>query len=286
MDLSIIIPSYNTQALLKRSLDSIVTSLKDSKLQYEIIVVDNASTDGSVELVRKYQQAKLIVNKENVGYGRANNQGIKKAQGEYVVLLNSDIEVLNHAVTRLLEFARENTQSFAGGKLYNEDHSPQTSCGPFFSLPVVALSLFLQGDRLGVTRWSPEVVKQVDWVSGACLISRKTNFVKVGLFDEAIFMYMDEVDLLYRAQKLGYTAVFCPQARFIHRGAASSASHKEPVVNIYRGLNYFYKKHRSIMERKALSGLLRLKAVIAIIVGKLTADRKLVETYAKALSIS
>lgn len=293
MDLSIIIPSFNTKSLLSRCLKSIEESLRSSTLSVEIIVVDNGSTDGSRELVQsgkrkvdKELKIILIENRENVGYGKANNQGIKVAQGEVILLLNSDIKVRGDAIEKLYAFVKAHPKSFAGGKLFNEDGSAQPSCGPFYSLPVVFFMLFLKGDALGLTRYSPDRIRVVDWVSGACLAGFKKVFLDTELFDEGIFMYMEEIDLLYRAAKKGYTTLFTPDATFIHTGAASSGSRKEPVLNIYRGLLYFYRQHRSIMELGVLKLLLRCKAVIALGAGKATRNKYLTTTYEEALRIS
>lgn len=286
MDLSIIIPSFNTKDLLDRCLSSIYESLEKSNLSFEAIVVDNASTDGTVELLnKKYPRVIKIFNHENLGYGKANNLGIKKAKGEYILLLNSDIKVLDKAIENLFEFTRLHSDSFTGGKLLNEDFSPQSSCGPMLTLPVAALMLFAKGDYLGITRWSPGAVRRVDWVSGSCLMAKKNLFRKVGLFDESIFMYMEEIDLLYRASKLGYNTFFVPEARFIHSGAASSGSRKQPVLNIYRGLLYFYKKHRSIMELNLLKMCLRLKALIAICAGRILGRTDLLSIYEEAFRL-
>lgn len=283
MDLSIIIPSYNTKDLLDRCLSSIVTSLDGSTLQYEIIVVDNASKDGTIGLLnKKYPRVHKIFNKENIGFGKANNVGIKSAHGKTILLLNSDIKVEDQAVEKLVRFIESHPRSFAGGKLLNEDHSPQPSSGPQYNLPVVFAMLFLRADSLHLTRYSPDKTKKVAWVSGACLGGTKEAFLDTGLFDERIFMYMEEIDLLYRARQKGYTVFFYPDARFIHTGAASSGSHKTPVINIFRGLRYFYTKHKSIMELRALNVLLWLKATLAIVIGTVLGKRDLVDTYEQA----
>ncbi len=284
MDLSIIIPSFNTKALLDRCLRSIGESLKNSSLKYEIIVVDNASTDGSIELLKtKYTRVIKIFNKTNVGYGKANNQGIRKAVGKHILLLNSDIQALGNAVVNLYEFAQKYPHAFVGGKLLNEDQSPQASCGPMYTLPVVFLMLFAKGDALGVTRSSPFDVRVVGWVSGACIIGTKEAFLDVGLFDEGIFMYMEEIEFLYRAQEKGYTAMFIPDAKFIHSGAASSGNSRKPIINIYKGLLYFYHKHRSIMEERILRAMLSGKAHLALFFGRLTGRKSLVTIYEQAL---
>lgn len=285
MDLSIIVPSHNTEKLLKRCLDSIVNSLHDTDLEYEIIVIDNASTDNSRRLAGKYQHLTLIVNRINSGYGKANNQGIARARGNYILLLNSDTQAQSDALSLLVKCAREHPRSFIGGKLLNEDGTDQTSCGRFFTIPVVILALFFKGDYLGLTRESPDRMKRVDWVSGACLIASKKSFIEVGLFDEGIFMYLDEVDLLYRANLLGYTTIFCPTARFVHTGAASSKNNRAPVANIFSGLVYFYRKHYSVQAQNALGWLLRIKAYLAIAAGKMFGKQELVNIYEKALAL-
>jgi len=286
MDLSIIIPSYNTKALLERCLTSVFVSLKKTTIDFDVIVVDNASDDGSQDLVSsRFPQVHLVRNKENVGYGKANNQAIAKAKGEYVVLLNSDIVVQDDAIGVLYRFIKEKNKAFAGGKLLNEDGSKQPSCGPFFSLPMVALMLFAKGDYWGVTRYSPDESQRVDWVSGACLIGRKAAFGEVGLFDDRIFMYMEEIDLLYRAREKGYVTFFVAESRFIHTGAASSGDRRTPVVNIYRGLLYFYKKHHGWLSLILLKAMLKAKALAGIIVGRMIRKPTLVLTYEEAFSV-
>lgn len=286
MDLSIIIPNCNTEALLERCLASIFVSLQGSDFSYEVVVVDNASDDGSPELVRnKFPQVHLLRNTVNLGYGKANNQAIKRAKGTYVLLLNSDIVVQKDSIGSLYRFTKGNKKVFVGGQLINENGSLQASCGPFYSLPVVAIMLFAKGDYWGVTRSSPLETKRVDWVSGACLMGRKSVFVDVGLFDEKIFMYMDEIEFLYRARMKGYTTFFYPLARFIHTGAASSADRRTPVTNIYRGLLYFYQKHHSASSLAVLRVMLRVKALAAMLVGRMIGKPDITQTYEEALSI-
>jgi len=285
MDLSIIIPSFNTKHLTTRCLRSIIETLKHSKITYEIIVIDNASRDGSVEVLNKdFREVLKILNKENVGYGSANNQGLKIAKGTYCLMLNSDIDALNGSLENLLAFAKEHPKSFVGGKLYNEDGSLQPSCGPGFTPWYVFLMLFCQADKLHITRYSPDHVMRVMWVSGACLLGTKKSFYDVGLFDEGIFMYMDEIELLERARKKGYTVWFTPEARFIHTGAASSGNKRSPVKNIFRGLMYFYRKHYPHYVN-LLRAMLTVKGRIAILIGKYFDKQDLVDIYEEGLGL-
>ncbi len=284
MDVSIIIVSYNTKKITQDCIASVIKSLKDTSLTWEIILVDNVSTDGTRQMLKEqFPKVTTVLNKENVGFGRANNQGIRIAKGEYVLLLNSDTLVLNNAIGKLLAFARQHPNAFVGAKLLNLDRSAQTSCGPFFSLPVVFTALFLKGDYIGLTRWSPNSVRKVDWVSGACIMAPKKLFMNDLLFDENIFMYMEEIDLLYRAKKKGYPTYFYPRSLIVHLGAASSTNkRKGPVLNIYKGLTYFYKKNRSPLALLLLRGLLKTKAMIAWSIGAIMGKEGLKETYAEA----
>ncbi|HCS78773.1 TPA: hypothetical protein DIV55_03440 [Patescibacteria group bacterium] len=266
VDLSIIIVSYNTWKLTDQCLESIFTSLANTSISYEVIVVDNASKDRSPELIKKhYPAVRLLSNKENAGYGKGNNQGIRAATGSVVLLLNSDILVLDQAIEKLYRFFMTlPAKSIAGGKLFNPDYSPQDSCGPGYTLPVIFTALFLKGDHLHLTRYSPNEVRSVDWVMGACIVARRADFTAVGGFDENIFMYMEEIDWQYRAKQQGYGIIFYPQAHFIHKGAASSSGHRTPILNVFQGLKYFYKKHYSLAANLTLQVLLVYKSLLAI----------------------
>lgn len=287
MDLSIIVVNFNTKRLLRNCLASIFRGLENSSLNFEIIVVDNGSTDGSSQMVEEsFPQVKLIKNKKNLGFGKANNQALSQASGEHILLLNSDTEVINKGVERLLGFMRKNKEvDIVGGKLFNKDGTPQPSCGPFYSLPILFLMLFLKGDKLKITRWSPKRVCEVDWVSGACLMAKRGVFEKL-VFDENIFMYMDEIEFLYRAKKAGFKVFFCPEAKFFHLGSASSKRKKTPVLNIYQGLLYFYQKHHSGWRLFLLKLMLKVKAGGAYLFGVLTSNNYLKKTYAEAFSLA
>lgn len=284
MDLSIVIISFNTVKLTSDCLASVVKSFRGSDISYEIIVVDNDSTDGSREMIKnRYPKVILIQNKENVGFGRANNQGIRKAKGEYILLLNSDTIIPNNTIPKLYAFTTQHPRSFVGPKLLNIDRTPQTSCGPFFSLPVVFAALFLKGDVIGVTRWSPKKTRRVDWVSGACIMAAKKLFLDDLLFDENIFMYMEEVDLLMRAKKKGYGTYFYAGSPVIHLGSGSSVTKRTgPVLNIYKGFLYVYAKHNSKRAIVVLKLLLKIKALISFVVGYVSGNAYLKNTYGQA----
>jgi len=284
MDLSIIIVSYNTRKLTEQCLTSVIRSLKGSDIRYEIIVVDNVSTDGTREMLKKkFPKVKTILNRQNVGFGRGNNQGIRVASGEYLFLLNTDTIILNDAIGKLLAFGKQHPNAFIGPKLLNPDKTPQSSCGPFFSLPVVFAALFLKGDYIGLTRWSPDRARRVDWISGAAILAPKKLFMSGLLFDEQIFMYMEEVDLLMRARNKGYQTYFYPRSMIVHFGAASSTDKKKgPVLNIYRGFLYLYKKHGTPLSLFSVRVMLKAKAAVAWGIGLALGKASLKETYEEA----
>ena len=291
VDLSILIISYNTKKITEECLNSIFKSLKGTLIQFEVIVLDNQSQDGSVAMLKKlssrYKQLSFIESDQNLGFAKGNNLLVKRTRGKYLLFLNSDIIVLDEAIEKLYQYYRTNEGkiNFLGGKLYNQDMTPQPSCGPFYSLPVIFGALFLRGDYWGLTRYSPYKPKKVDWISGACIMTRKKIFQEINGFDEKIFMYMDEIDLLYRAHRKGLTTFFYPQAKFIHLGSASSNKRTYPIIQTYQGFVYFYHKHHPKLKLNILFFMLKLKAFVSIIIGKLLRNDYLINTYEKALKI-
>jgi hypothetical protein len=293
IDLSIIIVSFNTKAITKNCLDSINRSLLNSKIKYEIIVVDNDSHDGSKEMLEKYAKDRknktiYLQTNANLGFGKGNNLGVKNAKGKYILLINSDTIVLNRAIEKLFDFYLKNEDKihFLGPKLLNKDLTPQPSAAYFFTLPVVFVALFLKGDYWGLTRFSPNKLCQVDWVSGACILTKKSYYNRLGGFDKNIFIYMEEVDLLYRAKKIGLNTYFYPKSQIIHLGSASSGGKTFPILQVYKGFLFFYKKHYSKISLFFLRILLKLKALIAYMIGRIKNNQYLINTYGEAFKIS
>jgi len=286
--ISIIILSWNTKKLLRDCLQSIY-ALDPKPYTLEIIVVDNGSTDGSPKMVKKkFPKAILIKNKKNLGYGAGNNQGMRKAKGDYFLLLNSDTIVKNKAPAKMAQFLNQHPEvGVIGCKLLNQDGSDQPSFGPFPNLLVTGVMLFGEHWLGDLVRRSGNQVKETDWVMGAALMVKKEVFEKAGPMDEGIFMYMDEVEWCRRIKKASYRVMFYPKAKIIHLGGASSPTgRKDPILNIYRGLIYFYKKHYSGWQLPILRLMLKLKAAGSLLIGYLTNNQYLKETYGQALKIS
>jgi GT2 family glycosyltransferase len=218
MDFSIIIVSYNTRELLKKCLSSI-----DGSYKTEIIVVDNGSTDGSVETIKKLAtrysfgnvKFKIILNKENMGFAKAVNQGIRKASGDYILLLNSDIIVKPKAIEKMLEFVKRHPEAgVIGGRLLNPDGSIQGSC---FYLPRLT--------RPFAGKYNPgDKPTEVEAVVGAVFLIPHQVLEKVGFFDERYFMYFEDLDYCRRVKQAGFKIYYLPSAEFIHEHGASGAS--------------------------------------------------------------
>jgi len=284
--LSIIILSYNTKNLLLKCVQSVVAKYSDQikKNELELIVVDNASVDGSVQAIEKVKEIKLIENKENYGFSKGNNIGAGKASGEYILFLNSDTKVEDQGLLKMIDFLDNNKNAgILGGSLLNLDGSKQSSCGNFYNLFNLTIAL-MAGERLGLIRKRPAKIDKVDWVSGASMMVRRNLFEKLRGFDEKLFMYMEDMELCFRAKKLGYQTFFYPEVKIIHQELGSS-NRTFAIVNIYKGILYFYKKHK-IWQYPLVKIMLLTKAIAAILIGFIINNNYLKKTYFGALKFA
>ena len=255
MDVSIIIVNWNTKGLLRDCLSSVYEHSGD--IDYEIIVIDNASTDGSADMVKNdFQQVILIENSDNRGFAAANNQGIAVAKGRYVLLLNSDTVVLDNAIANTVRFADENPQAAVTGcKVLNPDRTLQRTCFMFPSVLNMLLSstylykLFPKSRFFGreqMTFWDRSDVRPVDVVTGCFMLVRREAIEQVGMMDEQFFMYGEETDWCYRFREKGWEVMFAPVGDIIHFGGQSTA--QKPVAMIVQlrlSILKFMKKHHS-----------------------------------------
>lgn len=251
--LSVIIVNWNTRDLLLQCLRGIYAAdVTDPRLDIEVIVVDNASTDDSVQAVRQqFSQIHIIENTENVGFARANNQAIARSHAPYILLLNSDTEVLPGALHRLTEYMKANPDVGAvGPKILNPDRTLQTSC---FRFPTVAREFWylLHLDRIWpfvqyqMERWEQDRPRPVNVLLGACLLLRRDALDDAGLLDENFFMYSEEVDLCYRLHQKGWKLCWVPDAEIVHYGGQSTTKvAPEMFLQLYRSkVKYFYKHY-------------------------------------------
>lgn len=230
-DVSIVIVSWNTKRLLKDCLTSVVKETRG--ITYEIICVDNASTDGSAAMVRaEFPEVRLIKNIENRHFVAANNQAMAASSGRYVLLLNSDTMVLDNAIAKTVRFA-DSSQNAAivGCKVLNPNLTLQYSCFMFPSvlntlLNSTYLYKLLGGDRFFgrqlMTWWTHDEIKEVDAVAGCFVLARKEAIDEVGMMDQTFYFYGDDLDWCYRFRSVGWKVEYFPSASIIHYGGQST----------------------------------------------------------------
>lgn len=251
MDVSVIMVNYNTLELTKNTINSVIE--KTSELNYEIILVDNASVDGSVEFFEREYKDKIIFikNNENLGFGRANNKGIEIAKGKYVFLLNSDILLINNAIKILFDFMEKNEDcGVCGGNLFDVNLKPTHSF--LKKLPCLSSEINFQLNffskifrkiinKRGDFNYSKNE-KEVGYVTGADMMIRKKILLETGLFDKDFFMYSEESELTYRIKQKGYKVISIPQAKIVHlEGKSSIFKEKKHHMFLESKYKYFYK---------------------------------------------
>jgi len=264
LDLGIVITSYNTRDLLRTCLRSVYASQGD--FTFEVCVVDNASPDGSAEMVAaEFPQARLIANAGNVGYPSANNQGLeafgfaetpnpKSQTPKFALLLNPDTELPPDALARMLDFMAEHPDAgIAGPKLVLPDGSLDLACRRSFPTPEVAVyrlaglsRLFPRSRRFGrynLTYLDPDQVTEVDSVVGAFMLVRAEAIGQVGLMDGQFFMYGEDLDWAYRIKAAGWKVYYNPAVTVLHVKRAASRHSPRAQVEFYRAMGIFYRKH-------------------------------------------
>jgi len=265
-DVSVVVVTWNAREHVERCLDSVRGR--------DVVVVDNGSTDGTVELVRERFPEARVLEQENVGMGGGNNAGMRIAEGRYFFLLNSDAWVEADALDRLIAFADEHPNAaVVGPKLQNPDGSLQRSVRgeptlwrlstEYFFIRKLAPRTNLL-NPLYVGGFAHDAAREVDWLSGAALLVRRDAVDAVGLFDEDFFMFSEEVDWQTRFRRAGWTIWFCPDAVVTHIGGASHGGRM--YVENLRGQLRFLAKHQGIRRaeraRRVLLIALRLRALV------------------------
>ena len=305
-DLSIVIVSYNTKKLLNSCLFSVFQNTVG--LDYEIIVVDNASSDGSVKLLlrlaKKGTNLKPICNRANVGFGKANNQGIKKAIGKYILFLNSDTLIKDNILGEMVRWMEEHPEVGAATcALKNKDGSLQGTGGYFPNLLRVLTWMFFIDDipylDLLIKPFHPmhssspfyknvghfKKTKEVDWITGAFILARAEALNKIGGFDEGYFMYTEDVDLCYRIKKLGWKIWYLPNWSIIHLGGSSS-NKEYPLIKEYEGIKIFYRKHKQNWQYPILRILLKVGALGRVVLFGVMKGKEAAIIYAKAYKVA
>ena len=258
-DVSVVIVNWNTRDELSDCLTSVLAS---DAIVPEIIVVDNASCDGSVAVVQgEFPLVRIIRNEKNLGFARASNQGIEASRGRYVLLLNPDCIVYPGAFSQIVQFGDANPDvGIFGVRILNPDGSVFESCRRF---PTLAAGVFRNAILARLfpnnpyTReylmadWNHDTAREVDWVSGAALVMRRELLEDIGRLDERFFMYCEDVDIAYRAKERNWRVMYYPDAAVMHLRARSSDQNPVPmIVAFHRSMYAFFDKHYA--ERSSL----------------------------------
>ena len=279
MDVSIIIVNYSTRASLRRCLHSVTAF--PPPCEFETIVVDNASIDGSAEMVKKaFPQAVLVENRINKGFAGALNQGIRRSRGKLLLFVNPDVILARGCIEVLGEFMDRHLEAgICGPKLLNPDGRIQLSCRAFPTLVNVffgRMSLwnrFFPQNRISRSFLEADldysVVQEVDWIVGACMMVKRKVVDSIGFFDEDYFLFVEDTDFCYRARKAGYSIYFVPHGVATHeRGVSmrksfvvSKYSHN---ISMYKFFVKHYKLNSIIRACLGIGLIARLLVVIPV----------------------
>ncbi|MFC0213236.1 glycosyltransferase family 2 protein [Paenibacillus chartarius] len=254
MDLSILVVNYNTRELTLQALRSVYAS--KTSYSYEVILIDNASRDDSVEkIAAEFPQVVLIANTENVGFARANNQGMRIAKGRYVLLLNSDTEIQTDTLQIMLDFMENHPKVGASGcKVILPDGSLDKACKRGFPTPSASFyyafgfsKLFPKVPKFNQYQLgylSPDEEYPVDVLVGAFMLVRAETIRQVGMMDEDFWMYGDDIDWCYRFKRAGWEVYYYPRTTILHHKRASWRSKPTKMIyEFHRAMYMFHKKH-------------------------------------------
>ncbi len=285
MKLSIIIVNYNVMHFLEQCLNSVMEAIKT--IEAEVIVVDNNSVDGSLQMLsEKFPDLILIANKDNRGFSKANNQGIRVSKGEYVLLLNPDTIVEEDTFVKALAFMDQHPDAgglgvkMLDGKgrfLPESKRGLPTPAAAFYKMFGFS-KLFPQSKRFASYHQGhldADAIHQVEVLSGAFMLMRKQALDKVGLLDEDFFMYGEDIDLSYRLLKGGYKNYYFPKTRIIHyKGESTKKNTVNYVFVFYNAMVIFAKKHYSSENAKLFSLLINTAIIFRAIISLLASTFK------------
>jgi hypothetical protein len=266
IDVSIVVVNWNSKDLLKNCLNSVYQTINN--LTFEIIVVDNASSDGSVEMLeRDFPQVIKISNQTNRGFGAANNQALAVMKGKYALLLNTDTLLTPHAVDKLWAFCEaESSAAIVCGQLLNADGSKQNSMASFPSLLTLATNTslleYLFPKQFPSKRYKHDKPIAVDSAIGACMMVRKKALEEAGVFDERYFFFFEETDLAYTMHLAGWETYHIPDAYIYHLQGQSIGNNARSRIEFYRSRYQFLRKWHSLSYYFFASGVIFVRLLI------------------------
>ena len=279
MDLSVILVSYRSREPLLGGLRALRSDAAAADLALEIVVVDNDSRDGTIEaLAAEFPEVRVIANPDNAGYARAVNQGLAATRGAFALILNPDCEVRAGALRALLgHLAARPRAGLAGPRILNPDGSLEYSARSFpdpltflFNRYSLLTQLFPGNPfsrRYLLTDWDHASVREVDWISGACMLARREAVGEVGGMDEAFFMFNEDVDWCRRMKQAGWTVSYEPAAVVVHHiGASRSRVAARVIWGRHVGMIHYFHKHHPTSPLLSLpaDALILLRAALMI----------------------
>ena len=253
VDVSIVIVTYNSEQQIRNCLRSVIE--QRDHITQQIVVLDNASTDGTAGVIRaEFPEVELLEPGRNLGFASGVNEAARHATGEFVLLLNPDTEIRDHAIDVVFDFARtQPAYGFYGGRTLKTDGSLEpSSC---WGAPTLwSMALFAAGittlaprnrwlDPESLGSWPRDTVREVGVITGCFLLASADAWRKLGGFDERFFMYGEDVDLALRARLAGYRPVICPEARVMHEVGKSSEKAIDKMMLLYRGKAQLARTH-------------------------------------------
>jgi len=277
VDLSIIIVNYHNSPMLGDCLESLNRTIQ--KIKFEIILIDNSSKDdGLASILKRYPNTQLIDNSKNVGFARANNQGAKTANGDFLLFINPDTIMTEGAIESMLDYIRSDSSiGIIGPKVLNLDQTIQYSCRKF---PTIWAGLFnrysLMTRLFPNNRYSRDYlmldydhnsIRSVDWVSGCCMMTPVSIFRRTNGFDENYFLFIEDVDLCQIMRKENYRVDYLPSAKIFHKISSSNARiASQTIIKRHKGMIYYYKKHNNanFIEQWAISSAVMIRCLFQL----------------------
>jgi len=273
-DLAVVIVNYNTGPFLERCLTSLEERAGDASL--DVLVIDNASRDGSHRAaVDAHPRVRMIENSSNRFLSPAWNQGIHETAAPYVLLMNPDAEIWSGTLDRLVALMEQRPEvALLGPLIRNADGTPYPTgrriptvaeaVGHAFLGPFMPENRFSRAYRM--EEWDRASEREVDWVSGACMLLRRAALDEVGLFDERFLLYAEELDISTRLRSAGWSVLFTPEVEVLHEGGVSTGRSRRMHLMHSRSMFLYFDKHRASGWRRALLPFawlaLRLRAEI------------------------
>jgi len=269
MKLSIVIVSYNVRHYLDQCLQSVRNAIGD--METEVFVVDNASSDDTMSVLpQKFPWVSFTANEENVGFARANNQAIRQAAGQYILLLNPDTTVASHTLREAVSFMDQHPKAGGSGvMMHNEDGTKAPESRRAIPTPwVAALKMMGFSNRYYMSHLPWDQPCQIEAISGAFCLLRRKALDEVGLLDEDFFMYGEDIDLSYRLLKGGWENWYLPLPITHFKGRSTRKSDYRYVHVFYQAMLIFFRKHYShlsLLYTIPVKAAIYFRAFIALI---------------------